>query len=177
MPLHAPAMPSSQLHISYISRQSHLPSFQPVRHLSSHFPQSKVGFPSLTLTSLCASQSHLPNSSLLLALTPPTFVMYSWKSSAHTQQGYSFENRPIKDVTLLWSVRVGFVGYCAAIECRSVQDERPSSSTSGGHSDRLSLLDVAAAPANPAAVKPDIVDRNEDRELHVRQLQDMSAEL
>lgn len=61
--------------------------------------------------------------------------MKSWKSSAHTQQGYSFENRPMNWLTWLCSVGVGVVGYEAAIEWRSVHEERPSCSTSGGQSD------------------------------------------
>jgi hypothetical protein len=75
--------------------QSQRPSFQPVRHRSSHLEQSKVGFPSLRLTSLCASHSQLPNSARL-----PTFgasrFMYVWKSSAQTQQGYRREKSRTK---------------------------------------------------------------------------------
>lgn len=73
--------------------QSHLPSFQPVRHLSSHLLQSKLLLPSLTFTALCASHIHLPNSSLLLTLgSLPSFI-HALKSSAHTQQGYILPKR------------------------------------------------------------------------------------
>jgi hypothetical protein len=47
-----------------------------------------------------------------------------------------------------------FSGYVAAIECSSVQVERPSCSTSGGHSAGVSLGEcvVAAAKAGAEAV-------------------------
>lgn len=40
-----------------------------------------------------------------------------------------------------------FSGYVAAIECSSVHVERPSSSTSGGQSERISLGEGVAAAA------------------------------
>lgn len=40
-----------------------------------------------------------------------------------------------------------FSGYVAAIECSSVHVERPSSSTSGGQSERVSLGEGVAAAA------------------------------
>src|ERR1700733_13010690 len=88
---------------------SHRPAFQPVLHLSSHFEQSNSFFPSFLLTSLCASHIHCPNSSLLSVLIL-FLVMKSWKSSAHTQQGYSFEKSPTNCVTWLCSMRVGETG-------------------------------------------------------------------
>ena len=74
--------------------QSHLPSPHPVLHLSSHLPQSNSPFPNFLLTSLCASHIHLPSSPLPLTLGSfPSLFIQAWKSSAHTQHGYSFENR------------------------------------------------------------------------------------
>lgn len=47
---------------------------------------------------------------------------------------------------LFWCSASAFSGYVAAIECRRVQVERPSASTSGGQSEGVSLgEDVAAA--------------------------------
>lgn len=82
-----------------------------------------------------------------------------------------------------------FSGYAAAIECRRVQVERPSSSTSGGHSDGV---EGAAADAEAARGVVDVVilsaeeesgevwfesvfacfarARHEAAEVHVRQL-------
>lgn len=113
--------------------QSHLPSFHPVLHLSSHLLQSNPFFPSFRLTSLCASHIQFPNSSLLSALTL-FFTMNAWKSSAQTQHGYSLPKRCMKDLTSACSLADGFAGYCAVMECSSVQDARPSCSTSGGQS-------------------------------------------
>ena len=56
--------------------QSQPPSFHPVRHLSSHLPQSNTSFPSFRLTSLCASHSQFPNAPLPSTLTS-RFCMYS----------------------------------------------------------------------------------------------------
>jgi hypothetical protein len=120
-------------HIVSYTPQSQLLSFHPVRHLSSHFAQSNSFFPSFLLTSLCASHIHCPNSSLLSALTL-FFSIKTWKSSAQTQHGYSFPNSPRNCLTLLCSLGLGFSGYIAVIECKSVQLDRPSSSTSGGQS-------------------------------------------
>jgi hypothetical protein len=39
-----------------------------------------------------------------------------------------------KDLVSDWSCGDGFVGYAPVIECRSVQEERPRASTSGGQS-------------------------------------------
>ena len=57
---------ATDLLVACLSHQSHRPSFQPVRHRSSTLVQSNSSFPSFLLTSLCASQSHCPNSALLL---------------------------------------------------------------------------------------------------------------
>jgi hypothetical protein len=116
-----------------ICTQSHVPSFQPVLHLSSHLEQSNSFFPSFLLTSLWASHIHCPNSCRLSALTL-FFSRNSWKSSAHTQQGYIFENRARNCLTWPCSALVGEDGYEAVMEWRSVQEDRPSSSTSGGQS-------------------------------------------
>jgi hypothetical protein len=48
---------------------------------------------------------------------------------------------------LSWCSVFAFSGYVAAIECRSVQVERPSCSTSGGHSAGVSLGEGVAAAA------------------------------
>lgn len=113
--------------------QSQRPSFQPVRHRSSHLLQSNSFLPSFRLTSLCASHSQFPNS-----LRPSTricsFCMYDWKSSAHTQQGYSLENSLMKPRRSSFWLGEGFSGYVAAIECSSCQVPRPRASTSGGQS-------------------------------------------
>lgn len=87
--------PAASLNLCSETAQSHLPSFQPVRHRSSHLEQSNSGLPNLRLTSLCAPHSHLPNSSRLLTCGASRF-RYPWKSSAQTQQGYSLENSPTK---------------------------------------------------------------------------------
>ena len=88
----------------------HLPSFQPVRHLSSHLSQSKLFFPNLTLTALCASHIHLPNSSLLLTLgSLPSFI-HDLKSSAHDQQGYILPKRLMNCFVSLCCVREGRLG-------------------------------------------------------------------
>lgn len=60
--------------------------------------------------------------------------MYRVKCSLHVQHGYSRANRCMKLRTSDCSAGVGWVGYVAAIECRSVQPERPRVSTSGGQS-------------------------------------------
>jgi hypothetical protein len=93
----------------------HLPSFQPVRHLSSHLLQSKLLLPSLTLTALCASHIHFPNSSLLLTLgSLPSFI-HDLKSSAHDQQGYILPNKLINCFVSFCCVREGRSGYAAVI--------------------------------------------------------------
>jgi hypothetical protein len=53
------------------------------------------------------------------------------------------------------------------MEWRSVQDDRPSCSTSGGQSDVGPELTAAALCALP------VCKRKSDKELHVRQLQKM----
>lgn len=90
--------------------QPHLPSFHPVRHLSSHLSQSKLFFPNFTLTALCASHIHLPNSSLLLTRGSfPSFI-HDRKSSAHDQQGYILPNRLMNCFVSLCCVREGRSG-------------------------------------------------------------------
>ena len=49
---------------------------------------------------------------------------------------------------LFWCSVLAFSGYVAAIECRSVQVERPSCSTSGGQSEGSSLGEGVAAAAS-----------------------------
>jgi hypothetical protein len=88
----------------------HLPSFHPVRHLSSHLLQSKLLFPNFSLTALCASHIHLPKSSRLLTLGSfPSFI-HDLKSSAHDQQGYILPNKPMKVFVSLCWVRDGRSG-------------------------------------------------------------------
>ena len=53
------------------------------------------------------------------------------------------------------------------MEWRSVQDDRPSCSTSGGQSDAGPELTAAALGAFP------VCKRKSDKELHVRQLRKM----
>jgi hypothetical protein len=133
--------------------QSHRPSFHPVRHLSSHNRQSNSFFPSFRLTSLCASHIHHPNSFRLPSFgwfRPLGCVIHARKSSAHTQHGYSFEKNFKNPPILAWCSASAFSGYVAAIECSSVHVERPSSSTSGGQSEGVSLGDGVAAAARPA---------------------------
>ena len=90
--------------------QSQLPSFQPVRHLSSHLSQSKLFFPNFTFTALCASHIHLPNSSLLETLGSfPSFIQ-ARKSSAHTQHGYNLPNSPRNCLVSLCCVKDGRSG-------------------------------------------------------------------
>lgn len=123
--------------------QSHRPSFHPVLHLSCHLLQSNVSLPSLTLTALCARHSQVPKAS-----RPDTGsgsrAMCAWKSSAHTQHGYSREKADMKVRRSACSRAEGSAGYVAAIECSSVQVERPSCSTSGGQS--RGMVRVVAAP-------------------------------
>jgi hypothetical protein len=88
---------------------SHLPSFHPVLHRSSHLVQSNVSLPSFSLTALCASHIHVPNS-LLLETLGVFLVIQVWKSSAQTQHGYSFPNVERKDLVSDWSCGVGCVG-------------------------------------------------------------------
>jgi hypothetical protein len=113
--------------------QSQLPSLGPVTHLSCHLEQSNTGFPSFRFTSLCAPHNHQPNSSLL-PTRGASRAMYPWKSSAHTQQGYSREKSFTKLTRSFCWGPVGFSGYVAAMLWRSVHEERPRASTSGGHS-------------------------------------------
>ena len=89
--------------------QSQLPSFHPVLHLSSHFPQSNSFFPNFLLTSLCASHIHFPNSSRLSVLTLFSAIQ-TWKSDAQTQHGYNFENNPMNWLTFSRSVGEGEEG-------------------------------------------------------------------
>lgn len=115
--------------------QSHLPSFHPVLHLSSHFLQSNSCFPSFLLTSLCASHIHLPKPSRPSTLGSfPFLAIHSWKSSAHTQHGYSFPNRPRNWRISLCCDGEARGGYDADMVCSSVHVLRPNSSTSGGQS-------------------------------------------
>jgi hypothetical protein len=85
---------------------SHLPSFQPVLHRSSHLVQSNVCLPSFSLTALCASHIQVPNSLLLLTLGVFLLIQL-WKSSAHTQHGYSLPNVDRKDLVSDWNCGEG----------------------------------------------------------------------
>jgi hypothetical protein len=115
----------------------HLPSFHPVRHLSSHLLQSKLLFPNFSLTALCASHIHRPKSSLLLTRgSLPSFIQ-DLKSSAHDQQGYILPNKLMNCFVSLCWVEVGRSGYAAVRACKKVQVERPSCSTSGGQSEGI----------------------------------------
>lgn len=142
--------PPTPNHTAMNSSQSHRPSFHPVLHLSSQNRQSNSCFPSFRLTSLCASQSHQPKSFL-----PPNFgwfrplgcAIHVWKSSAHTQHGYSLEKNFRNPRMLSWCSVFAFSGYVAAIECRRVQVERPSCSTSGGQSGGIVLGEEVAGAA------------------------------
>jgi hypothetical protein len=88
----------------------HLPSFHPVRHLSSHLLQSKLLLPNFSLTALCASHIHRPKSSLLLTLgSLPSFI-HDLKSSAHDQQGYILPNKLMNCFVSLCWVEVGRSG-------------------------------------------------------------------
>lgn len=78
--------------------------------------------------------------------------MYDWKSSAHTQHGYSFEKRSTNRSISDCCVRDGVSGYVAAMVCSSVHELRPSISTSGGQLD-CSLEFVESA----VVVDPDMV--------------------
>jgi hypothetical protein len=74
--------------------QSHLPSSQPSFHLCFQKLQSNSFFPSFTLTALCARHIHMPKSSLPFSFGSFSgWAIQSLKSSAHTQQGYIFENK------------------------------------------------------------------------------------
>lgn len=88
---------------------SHLPSPHPVLHLSSHLLQSNFSFPNLSFTALCASHIHVPNSFLLLTRGVFVFIQ-AWKSSAHTQHGYSLPNVRRKVAVSDCSWGVGLVG-------------------------------------------------------------------
>lgn len=111
------------------------------------------------MTSLCASQSHVPNSPRL-PTTGLRRAMYDWKSSAHGQQGYSFAKSPTKPARSDCCVAEGASGYCAAMEWRSVQELRPSASESGGQSG-----------AGFAALRVDFVwEAQEAKEVQLRQL-------
>ena len=117
--------------------QSHLPSFQPVLHRSSQNRQSNSFFPSFRFTSLCASHIHVPKSDRPPnrgSFFPLGSAIHVRKSSAHTQHGYSREKsfRNVR-ISVCCSI-VAFFGYVAVMEWRSVQVDRPSCSTSGGHS-------------------------------------------
>lgn len=130
--------------------QSHRPSFHPVRQRSSQNRQSNSFFPSLRLTSLCASHIHHPNSFRLPNFgwfRPLGCAIHVWKSSAHTQHGYSFEKNFKNPRIFSWCSAFAFSGYVAAIECSNVQVERPSCSTSGGQSEGVSLGEGVAAAA------------------------------
>jgi hypothetical protein len=117
---HGPLCPSSSSYtrISYTRdtcshipthQKSHRPSFHPVLHLSSHLAQSNLSLPNFSLTALCASHIHVPNSFLLL--TRGVFLLIqSWKSSAHTQHGYSLPKVERKDLVSDWSCGDGLTG-------------------------------------------------------------------
>lgn len=65
-----------------------------------------------------------------------------------------------------WRVGEGLSGYCAVMECRSVHEERPRFSTSGGQS---------AGMTSDAAVwdfeVPLVMANQEATSVHVRQLE------
>jgi hypothetical protein len=156
-----------QSYIGLVEDQgSHRPSFQPVRHLSSHLLQSNVFLPSFVLTALCASHIHCPNSprELTLGAFPSCFI-HSWKSVAQDQHGYSLPNMFMKVRVSDCRVRSGLSGYCAVMEWSSVQEERPRASTSGGQSEGSAggavVLDLGA---------PLVMASQEDTLVHVRQL-------
>ena len=168
------------VHVIHMSRpgrfqKSHLPSFHPVLHLSSHLLQSNVCLPNFSLTALCASHIHSPNSLRLLTLGV-FFCIHFWKSAAHTQQGYSLQKVERNDLVSAWSWGDGLIGYVAVIEWRSVHDERPSASTSGGQS--AGSVGVVSAVAVAVAVGcarflgslPDMANR-EATSLQVRHLE------
>jgi hypothetical protein len=140
--------PSCYLYFRMRDYGSHRPSFHPVLHRSSHFVQSNVSLPNFSLTALCASHIHVPNS-LLLETLGVFLVIQLWKSSAHTQHGYSLPNVVRNDLVSFCNCGVGCVGYVAAIEWRSVQELRPRASTSGGQSD--GIANVAARPLDTSA--------------------------
>ncbi len=122
-------------HSSTIKPQSHLPSLHPVLHRSSHLPQSNLSFPSFSLTALCASHIHSPNS--LRELTRgalPARAIHAWKSEPQCQHGYRVENDARNCRALVWTDDDARSGYVAVMLCSSVQDARPSASTSGGQS-------------------------------------------
>jgi hypothetical protein len=135
--------------ISFVSlfdanQGSHRPSFHPVRHRSSHLVQSNVSLPSFSLTALCASHIHVPNS-LRLDTLGVFLLIQLWKSSAQTQHGYSLPNVERKDLVSVCSCGDGCVGYVAVMECSSVHELRPRASTSGGQSDGSAGVMAAAA--------------------------------
>lgn len=166
--IHTPKHAHSKAYTPYTPHQSHLPSFHPVLHLSSHLAQSNTSFPSFLFTSLCASHSHVPSSSRLPARTGLfPGAMYRVKCSPHVQHGYSRANRRMKLRTSDCSAGVGWVGYVAAIECRSVQPERPRVSTSGGQS-----FGMVTAGFGAAVVVVDflVCEAQAAKEVQLRQL-------
>lgn len=72
--------------------------------------------------------------------------------------------------TWLCSVGVGVTGYEAVIEWRSVQEDRPSCSTSGGQSDGGPAAARTLAGA-PFAIFL-LCDAQSEKEVHDRQLED-----
>src|SRR5207247_11312389 len=98
--------------------------FQPVLHLSSHFAQSNSSFPNFRLTALCASHIQCPNSARPFnrgRLRPLGSVIQARKSSAQTQQGYSFENSVRKFSISARCLGVAVDVYVAVMEWRRVE--------------------------------------------------------
>lgn len=154
-----------------LAAQSQRPSFQPVRHRCSHRLQLNCGLPSLSLTSLCAAHSQRPKSSRD-AVRTGDLDRKTWKSSAHTQHGYSRDSVPTKPLTSACWLGVGCVGYCAAIVCSSVQVPRPSVSTSAGQSAggpgaAAAVAAVVAAMAAAAAVPAEPDDEGDFKDVLV----------
>lgn len=150
--------------VRYQLQGSHLPSFHPVRHLSSHWVQSNSFFPNLTFTALCASHIHCPNSLLLLTRGVLAFIQ-SWKSSAHTQHGYNLPKVRRNAEVSAWRAGGASLGYVAVMECSSVQEERPRAATSGGQS-----VGSAGGPASFLVFLP--IAKRADISLQVRHLKD-----
>ena len=80
---------------------------------------------------------------------------------------------------------VGFSGYVAAIECRSVHVDLPNSSTSGGQSEgvlsfvakSLAVAVTAPTPATALDVALFVIERKSSNVLHVRHLKLVSNQV
>ena len=96
--------------------QSHRPSFHPLLHRSSHLPQSNVLFPSFTLTALCASHIHVPNSERELTRGAlPRWAIHSLKSEPQYQHGYNDANDARNCRAVACVVADGVSGYVAVM--------------------------------------------------------------